>query len=127
MTDMRTPLARARNHGSAKEGNEHWWMTKLTAIALVPLSFWFVWACVHLVGADHAAFAAFLGTHGNGLMMVLFVATAFYHLALGLQVVIEDYVHVEWQKIAALVIVKFGCVALGASCVIAVLRLAFGG
>ncbi|MCP5366800.1 MAG: succinate dehydrogenase, hydrophobic membrane anchor protein [Hyphomicrobiales bacterium] len=125
--DMRSHLGRARGLGSAKEGYDHWWGQRLTSIAMVPLSFWFVYSMVGLIGADYETLLAWAGTHGNALMMVLFVMTLFHHLNAGVQVIIEDYVHTEWLKIASLIVVKYGCIALALSCIIAVLRLAFGG
>ncbi len=124
--DMRTPMSRVRGLGAAGEGVGHWWAQRLTSIALVPLVLWFVYAAVGLVGADHAAFKAFLGEHGNALLMVLFVAVMFHHAQQGLQVVIEDYVHHEGAKVASLVAVKFLAVLCAASAILAVLRVAFG-
>jgi succinate dehydrogenase / fumarate reductase membrane anchor subunit len=122
----RAPLGRVRGLGSAKEGVQHWWVQRLTAVALVPLSLWLVVSIIQLAGADHAAVAAWLAAPlPLGLMLVLVVAT-FWHAQLGLQVVIEDYVHAEAPKIVLLVLVKFACLALGLAAILALLFNAFG-
>ena len=124
--DLRTPMGRVRGLGAAGEGVGHWWAQRLTSIAMVPLTLWFVYAAVGFVGVDHAAFKSFLGEHGNALLMVLFVAVMFHHAQQGLQVVIEDYVHHEGAKVASLVAVKFLAVLCAGSAILSVLRLAFG-
>jgi succinate dehydrogenase / fumarate reductase membrane anchor subunit len=123
---LRSPLGRALGLGSAKEGVEHWWMQRMTAVALVPLALWFVAALIGHVGADHAAAAAWLRSPLTAVAMILLVVATFVHTALGLQVVIEDYVHHEATKIASLVLVRLACWALGAAALFAVLRVAFG-
>ena len=124
---MRAPLARVRGLGSAKDGTHHWWMQRVTAIALVPLVVWFVASLLSLVGAEHAAAAAWLRGPLAALLMVLFLATGFYHLMLGLQVVIEDYVAEGGTRIAAVLAVKFATIALGLASILATLRTSFGG
>jgi succinate dehydrogenase / fumarate reductase membrane anchor subunit len=124
---LRTPLGRVRGLGSAKEGTEHWWMQRVTAIALIPLSLWFVALVVDLTGTDYAAVRATLAQPVNAVLLILLLAALFYHAVLGLQVVIEDYVHSEWLKVTSLLIIKFAAVLLGASAVFSVLRIAFGG
>ena len=119
-------LSRVRGLGSAKEATAHWWAQRLTSIALVPLTIWFAVSALSLIGADLASFRAWLGEHGNSLLMVLWVATLFHHAQLGLRVIIEDYVHGESAKIASLIAVKFLAVVLATSSVLAVLRVAFG-
>lgn len=127
MTNFRTPLARARGLGSAKKGAQHWWMQRLTAIALVPLSLWFVYSVVALTGADHGTVVGWLHRPFNALLMIILVATAFHHGQLGLQVVIEDYVHSEGPKFASLIAAKFLAVLLAAGAIFAILKIAFGG
>jgi succinate dehydrogenase / fumarate reductase membrane anchor subunit len=122
---LRTPLARVRHLGSAKEGTGHWWAQRLTALALIPLTIWFVASLVSLAGADHAAMAAWMGNPVSAGLMILLVVATFYHAALGLQVVIEDYVHSEGAKMAALIAVNGLCVVLGLTAVLAVLSLLF--
>jgi succinate dehydrogenase / fumarate reductase membrane anchor subunit len=122
--ELRSSLGRARGLGSAKEGVAHWWAQRVTAIALVPLSIWFVCAAISLLGADHATFQTWIAQFGNALLMILTVLALFYHALLGMQVVIEDYVHGEGARIATLLIVKFVLLALAASCVLAVILVA---
>ncbi len=121
---MRSPLGRARGLGSAKEGVAAWWLERVMAVALVPLSLWFMASLIELTGSDYAAFLAWLKTPVLALLMVLLLITLFSHLALGLQVVIEDYVH-SGAKIPALIAVRFVCFALGVAGILATLRIAF--
>lgn len=125
--ELRSSLGRARGLGSAKEGIGHWWAQRLSAIALVPLSVWFVIAAVSLVGADYDTFQSWLAVFGNSLLMILTVIVLFYHAALGMQVVIEDYVHHPFWTPALLIGVRFGLFALAASSVLAVVLVAMGG
>jgi succinate dehydrogenase / fumarate reductase, membrane anchor subunit len=124
---LRSPLGRAVGLGSAKEGVEHWWMQRLTAIALVPLALWFVASVIALAGADHVAVIEWLSGPLAAILMLLVIGATFYHAALGLQVVIEDYVHGEGAKFAALVLNKLICFALAVAGIFAVLKIAFGG
>ncbi len=124
--EMRSPLGRARGLGGAKEGVAHWWAERVTAVALVPLTLWFVVSVVSLVGADYAAYKAWVGMHGNLMLLVLLIVTLFHHTQLGLQVIIDDYVHGEATKVVSLIVMKFTVVLLGASSVLAVLRVSFG-
>ncbi len=124
---FRTPMGRARGLGSARDGAGHWWAQRLTAIALVPLTLWFVASVVALAGAGHAEVAAWLGAPVPAVLMILMIVATFHHAQLGLQVVIEDYIHSEGLKIAGIVLVKFAAAALGLVSVFAVLRIAFGG
>lgn len=123
---LRSPLAHARGLGSAKHGTEHWWHQRLTAIALVPLTVWFVFGVIRHLGADHAAFVAWMKSPFSAVMMILTAAVTFHHAQSGLQVVIEDYLNVEWQKLAALIAVKFLSFALAAACVLAVVKIFIG-
>ena len=124
---LRTPLARVRGLGSAKEGTAHWWAQRLTAIALVPLVLWFAVSLIVLTGADHEAVTAWLGNPAAAVFMLLLILAGFHHAQLGMQVVIEDYVHTEWLKVTLVTAVKFGAVALGIGAAFSVLKLALGG
>lgn len=122
---MRSPLAGAIGLGSAKSGRAEWWAQRVTAIALVPLTLWFVASIVANSRVDHVTFTVWLATPlASGLMILLLIAL-FWHTALGLQVVIEDYVHSDF-KFVALIAVRLGCFALAAVGVLATLRIAFG-
>lgn len=123
--DMRSPLSRAQGLGSAKDGTHHFWVQRLTAIALIPLTIWFVFNIVCLSSGDFADVTAWLSKPLVTVLMVLFVATGFYHSALGVQVVIEDYVGGEGKKITSLIVSKFLHFAFGLAGVIAILRIAF--
>ncbi len=127
MNSYRTPLGRVRGLGTAGGGTQHWYLERVTSIALVPLTIWFVAAVISLIGEPHAAVLAWLAQPWSATLAVLFVAVTFYHTALGLQVVIEDYVHTELTKVALLLVVKFACALLGTAGVISVLKIAFGG
>ncbi len=122
----RTPLGRVRGLGSAKEGTEHFWAQRLTAIALVPLALWFVASLAAYTGADHATAKAWLAEPFSAVVMVLLVVTGFHHAQLGLQVVIEDYVSTEWIKVLSIIVVKLGALALGVAAIFSVLKIAFG-
>jgi succinate dehydrogenase / fumarate reductase membrane anchor subunit len=124
--EMRTPLGRVRGLGSAKEGVGHWWAQRLTGLALIPLTLWFVYAAISLVGADLTDFRIWAGEHGNVVLMILFIVALFHHAQLGVQVIVEDYVHSESAKIAGVVATKSAALVLGLSCILAVLHLVFG-
>jgi len=124
---LRTPLGRVVGLGSAKDGTKHWWLQRVSAIALVPLVFWFVASLAALAGADQATIAGWLQSPVAALAMILLLGTGFFHLKLGLQVVIEDYVHVEWARVALLLLNTFACIAVGGGAVLAVLTMLFKG
>jgi succinate dehydrogenase / fumarate reductase membrane anchor subunit len=124
---MRTPLGRVRGLGSAKDGVHHWWIQRLTAVALVPLTLWFVASLIQLAGADHTLVSAWIAQPVVAVLLTLLFVSGFYHLALGLQVVIEDYVHEDPARIVSLVLVNFACWVLGAIAVFSVLKIAFRG
>lgn len=124
--ELRSSLGRARGLGSANEGVHHWWGQRVSAIALVPLGIWFVFSAVGLIGADYAAYQAWLDNFGNAILFVLFIIVLFYHAYLGMQVVIEDYVSGEAAKITALIVMKFVLALMGVSCVLSVMKVAAG-
>jgi succinate dehydrogenase / fumarate reductase, membrane anchor subunit len=124
--NLRSPLKRARGLGSAKFGTEHWWSMRVTSAALVLLSIWFVGGVIGHLGADHAAFVAWLKSPMCATMMALTAAVTFHHAEHGLQVVIEDYVHCEAMKVAALLANKLICYGLAAACVISVVKVSLG-
>jgi succinate dehydrogenase / fumarate reductase membrane anchor subunit len=121
---MRSPLGRALGLGSAKEGVEHWWRQRITAVALVPLSLWFVAVVIRLAGADLATVQAWLGHPLPAIVLALLLMAGFYHMALGLQVVVDDYVAAPLARLGLLLIVRLGCFALAVAGIFAVLSLA---
>lgn len=122
---FRTPLARVRGLGSAKSGTHHWWMQRLTAVALVPLSLWFVASLINMATADHATVVAWLNSPVAAVLLCALIVAIFYHGQLGLQVVLEDYVHAEWLKLVSIVLAKLLALLLAAICLFAVLSIAF--
>src|SRR5699024_4269786 len=123
---IRTPLASARGLGSSKSGVTHWWAQRVSAAALVPLTLWFVVCIINSVGADYAAVLVWLSSPMQAVLMVLYLAAIFYHSHLGLQVVVEDYIHVEWVKVATLVVLQFVNILLGVLSIVSVLMIALG-
>ena len=124
---LRTPLAQVRGLGSAKEGVHHWWLQRLSGAALVPLTLWFVFSIAGMAGADHAAVSAWAASPVNAVFLILLVAATFQHVHLGLQVVIEDYIHHGTAKLILLVSSKFGSFILAIAGIFAILKTAFGG
>ncbi len=124
---MRSPLGRVRGLGSAREGAGHWWAQRMTALALVPLALWFVAALVTLTGADHGSVRAWIGAPVPASLLVLLIVISFYHGALGLQTIVEDYIHHEGAKLTALIVVNGLSLVLGLTGVLAVLTVLFGG
>lgn len=122
---MRSQLSRARGLGSAKSGLHHWWVQRVTAIALLPLSLYFVLSVLMLAGASRAQMAAFMAEPWNTVLFLCLIAALFYHLALGLQVVIEDYVHDEAKRRGTLLVVNAVVVVLALASAVSVLKLAF--
>ena len=127
MYRLRSPLGRAIGLGSAKAGVEHWWAQRVSAVALIALGLWFAASLVSLAGADRAAIVAWLRAPVPAILAVLLLIAVFYHGALGMQVVIEDYVHAEWLKVSSLVLMRLICIGLAVAGIFAVLRIAFGG
>jgi succinate dehydrogenase / fumarate reductase membrane anchor subunit len=123
---MQSVLGRVRGLGSAKEGVNHWWAQRLTAVALVPLTLWFVASIVGLIGAPFEAFRAWVRNPLDAVLLVALIVATFHHAQLGLQVVIEDYVHHEPTKLVSLLVMKGAAVLLGLTAVWAVVQLAFG-
>lgn len=123
-TRLQTPLGRVRGAGSAKSGVGHWWTQRVTSLALLPLTFWFVLSLAGSAGMTHAEAVAWIGAPLNALLLLAMIGLTFHHIAGGLQVVIEDYLHAEGAKIAALLAVKAACALLALAAALAVLRIA---
>ena len=126
MKTLRTPLAHVRGLGASKEGVHHWWMQRVTALALVPLLLWFVASLVTTATADYATAVAWARSPVVSVLLLALIAAVFYHAQLGLQVIIEDYVHVEWVKVTSIVALYFLHIGLALASALAVLRLALG-
>jgi succinate dehydrogenase / fumarate reductase membrane anchor subunit len=123
---IRTPIGRVRGLGSARSGTGHFWHQRLTAVANVPLTIAFIIILVSLLGRSHAAVVQILGSPLVAIVMLLFIGSITYHMKLGMQVIIEDYVHDEKWKFAAVIGNIFFCVAVGLAAVYAILKLSFG-
>jgi succinate dehydrogenase / fumarate reductase membrane anchor subunit len=124
---LKSPLGRVLGLGSAKDGTGHWWMQRLSSVAMVPLSLWFVFAMLGLGDFSHATLVTFLSGPVNGALMTLLVGVLLYHSHLGVQVVVEDYVHGPGLKVTTLVVLALAHLLLGVLGVLAVLRVAVGG
>ena len=124
MKSMRSPLGRARGLGSAKTGTAHWWAQRLTALALVPLTIWFVVSMILVTGADYAAAVDFISSPINAVLLILLIVATFHHGQLGLQVVIEDYIHTKWLEVGLIIAVKGLAIFLGVASVYAVIAIA---
>ncbi|WP_405220103.1 succinate dehydrogenase, hydrophobic membrane anchor protein [Lentisalinibacter sediminis] len=122
---IKTPMARALGLGSAKSGTEHWWMQRVSAVALVPLTLWFVIALLGLEGLDHATVTGWIATPVTAVLLLLLVATLTYHSFLGTQVVIEDYTGGA-TRVITLLAVRFLHVVVAVAALFAILKIAFG-
>jgi succinate dehydrogenase / fumarate reductase membrane anchor subunit len=122
--DLRNPMRKARGLGSAQSGVGHWWTQRVTAVALVALGIWFVILVLGLLHADYATARATVARPWNALLLVAFIIATFWHAVLGMQVVIEDYVHTRWLEVTSLLAIKFLAVLGGLASVLAVLRIA---
>jgi len=123
-TIMRSGLSRARGLGSAKSGTAHWWAERVTSIALVPLTLWFILVMFRLVGASRSEVYGWAGNPVNATLMLALVGITFHHMALGLQVVMEDYIHDEKTRLGLILLMKAVTALLAIAAIVAVLKLA---
>jgi succinate dehydrogenase / fumarate reductase, membrane anchor subunit len=123
---MRTPLGRVRGLGAARSGTSHFWRQRLTAVANVPLVIAFVVILISLIGRNHAAVVQIIGSPPVAIVMLLFILSITYHMRLGMQVIIEDYVHHEGHRIALLIGNTFFAIVVALSCAFAILKISFG-
>ena len=123
---IRTPLARVRGFGTAKSGTAHFWHQRVTAIANIPLTIAVVIILITLLGRNQAAAAQILGSPAVAIIMVLFIVSTITHMKIGMQVIIEDYVHDESAKLSLLIANTFFTIAVGLACVYGILKLTFG-
>ena len=123
---MKTPLGRARGHGSARSGTQHFWHQRLTSVANIPLTIAFIVIVISLLGRNHAAAVQILGSPLVAVLMILFILANVVHMKIGIQVVIEDYVYDKNQKFTLLILNTFFAWAIGLACVFAVLKISFG-
>ena len=123
-TILRSPLGRVRGLGSAKGGTHHWWLQRVTSIALLPLTIWFVMAAASLAGASYIDTVAWIGRPWNAVLLLATIGLTFHHTASGLQVVLEDYAKPEWVKVGGILAIKAICVLLALASALAVLKIA---
>jgi succinate dehydrogenase / fumarate reductase, membrane anchor subunit len=122
---MRSQLGRARGMGSAKSGTHHWWAERATAVALIPLTLWFVYAVIRLAGQPQPLVQHWVAHPVNTVLLLALVAMTFHHMQLGLQVVMEDYIeNKKWQS-AAILLNKAVAALLALLCAVSILRMAF--
>ncbi len=120
---MRSPLGRARGLGAAKQGAAHWWVQRVTSLALIPLTLWFLCAMVRMIGATRQDIVSWMAGPLPIVLMIALVIATFHHLQSGLQVVIEDYVDKDWLRIGSILLIKGLSVLLALACIVSVLRL----
>ncbi len=126
MSNLRTPLSTVRGLGSAKEGTDHFWRQRITSVANVPLIGFFLYVVISLNGASHAETIACLSKPWIAIGLLMVLLSGLIHMRLGMQVIIEDYVHGEGNKIALLMLNTFFTIAVAVACVLALLKIGFG-
>lgn len=123
---LRSPLGNVLGLGSAKDGTGHWWAQRVSGIALVMLGLWFVWSLASLEGLAYGNVVMFIGSPVNAVLLILLCVTVAYHSYLGVQVVIEDYVHAHGLKVASLILSRFAHVVVAVASVYSILSIGFG-
>lgn len=123
-TALRTPLGRVRGLGSARTGTHHWWMQRVTSLALLPLTIWFVVGAVGLAGASRTETLAWIAAPLHAVLLLALIGAAFHHMAAGLQVVVEDYVRPERRRMVLVLAIKGACTLMALAAALSVLRIA---
>lgn len=123
---LKSDLAKVRGLGSAKDGTHHFWHQRLSAIALIPLSIWFVTSLVCMITADHARVANWIEAPHITTLLIALVAALYYHIKLGMQTVLEDYIHTEWLKVTSVIALNLGTILCALISIIAILKISFG-
>lgn len=121
---MNTPISRVRGLGSARSGTHHWWMQKIAAVALIPLTIWFVASVVQMTNMDYFTVRAWAASPVSATLMLLYIVIGLYHLRLGLQAVVEDYIHQEGLKVFLQFSILFGCTIIAVGSIFSVLKIA---
>jgi succinate dehydrogenase / fumarate reductase membrane anchor subunit len=124
MSSLQTPLHKVQGLGASHSGTGHFWRQRVTALALVPLGLWFTFAILGLVGTNEVVILSFLAHPWNALLMAAFAAILLYHMSLGLQVVVDDYVHNTGLKIFSILLIRFVVIAAISTCLFALIRIA---
>ncbi|MBL1241014.1 MAG: succinate dehydrogenase, hydrophobic membrane anchor protein [OCS116 cluster bacterium] len=125
-SNMRTPLSKVRGLGSAKDGTSHFWRTRLTALANIPLALFFIYFIASVAGKSYEDALAFIGNPFVAVTLLLFIISGVYHMKLGMQMIIEDYVSGEKSKILSLMLNVFFASAVGLACVFSIFKISFG-
>lgn len=124
--EMRTAMSRVRGLGAARSGTGHFWHQRVTSVALLSLSIIFVVIVISLLGRNHAAVVQVLGSPLVAILMLLFIGTGIYHMWIGMQEIVIDYVHADISKLSLLLLNTFFCFVIGVGCVFAILKMSFG-
>lgn len=124
--NLQSPIAKVRGLGSAKQGTHHWWYQRLTAVALVPLTLWVMSSIINATSMGYSDVQTWLTSPLNAALFLAFISALFFHAQLGMQVVIEDYIESEWQKIGCIMLVKFLAVIAGLASALAILKVYIG-
>ena len=124
--NLRSPLANVRGLGSAKEGTHHFWYQRVTALVLVPLTIWIMTTIVMMTATDYETVRIWIQSPLNSLLLLFFIIALFFHAQLGVQVVIEDYIHSEWQKISCIILIKFLAILAGMASALAIIKIFLG-
>jgi succinate dehydrogenase / fumarate reductase, membrane anchor subunit len=124
MSSLQTPLHKVQGLGASHSGTGHFWRQRITALALVPLGLWFTFAVLGLVGTNEVVVLSFLAHPWNALLMAAFAVIMLYHMSLGLQVVVDDYVHSTGMKIFCILMIRFVVIAAISTCLFALIRIA---